>query len=41
MERTLDRVGAFAATHAAVAACDPLQARALVLRLPGLNRKKD
>ncbi len=41
MERTLDRVCASAATHAAVAACDPLQARALVLQLPGLNRKKD
>ncbi|MEW7855000.1 monodechloroaminopyrrolnitrin synthase PrnB family protein [Pseudomonas chlororaphis] len=41
MERTLDRVGAFAATHAAVAACDPLQARSLVLQLPGLNRNKD
>ncbi|MDN7908900.1 monodechloroaminopyrrolnitrin synthase PrnB family protein [Burkholderia cepacia] len=39
MERTLDR--AFAATHAAVAACDPLRARALVLQLPGLNRQKD
>ncbi|AZD55387.1 monodechloroaminopyrrolnitrin synthase PrnB family protein [Pseudomonas chlororaphis] len=41
MERTLDRVSAFAATHAAVAACDPLQARSLVLQLPGLNRNKD
>ncbi|MGU3781688.1 monodechloroaminopyrrolnitrin synthase PrnB family protein [Burkholderia metallica] len=41
MERTLDRVGAPAAMHAAVAACDPLRARALVLRLPGLNRQKD
>ena len=41
MERALDRVGAVAATHAAVAACDPLQARAHVLQLPSLNRKKD
>jgi hypothetical protein len=41
VERTLDRVGAFAATHAAVAASDPLHARSLVLQLPGLNRNKD
>ncbi|WP_268871607.1 monodechloroaminopyrrolnitrin synthase PrnB family protein [Pseudomonas piscis] len=41
MERTLNRVSAFATTHAAVAACDPLQARSLVLQLPGLNRNKD
>ncbi|MCA8022537.1 monodechloroaminopyrrolnitrin synthase PrnB family protein [Burkholderia metallica] len=41
MERTLDRVGAPAAMHAAVAACDPLRARERVLRLPGLNRQKD
>ncbi|NIE55333.1 MULTISPECIES: monodechloroaminopyrrolnitrin synthase PrnB family protein [unclassified Burkholderia] len=41
MARELGRVGEFAAAHAAVAACDPLQARALVLQLPGLNRKKD
>ncbi len=41
MKRALDRVCAYAATHAAVAACDPLRARALVLQLPGLNRKKD
>jgi monodechloroaminopyrrolnitrin synthase len=41
VERALGRVCAFAATHAAVAACDPLQARAIVLRLPGLNRKQD
>ncbi|VWC72022.1 prnB; PrnB [Burkholderia lata] len=41
MERALGRVGACAATHAAVAASDPLHARALVLQLPGLNRKKD
>lgn len=41
MEHTLNRVSAFAATHAAVAACDPLQARSLVLQLPGLNRNKD
>ncbi|KWC76163.1 monodechloroaminopyrrolnitrin synthase PrnB family protein [Burkholderia cepacia] len=41
MERTLDRACAFAATHAAVAACDPLRARTLVLQLPGLNRQKD
>ncbi len=39
--RALDRVSAFAATHAVVAACDPLQAGARVLLLPGLNRKKD
>ncbi|RQV56443.1 DUF1864 family protein [Burkholderia cenocepacia] len=41
MDRAPDRVRAIAATHAAVAACDPLQARALVLRLPGLNRRQD
>ncbi|CAI1020161.1 monodechloroaminopyrrolnitrin synthase PrnB family protein [Serratia quinivorans] len=41
MERPLDRVCVFAATHAAVATCDPLQARSLVLQLPGLNRNKD
>ena len=41
MERALDRAGAFAATHAAVAACDPLQARPRVLQLPGLNRNQD
>lgn len=41
MERAASRVCACAATHAAVAACDPLHARALVLQLPGLNRKKD
>ncbi len=39
--RTLDRASAFAATHAEVAACDPLQARARVLQLPTLNRKRD
>ncbi|MCA8064147.1 monodechloroaminopyrrolnitrin synthase PrnB family protein [Burkholderia sp. AU38729] len=41
MERVLGRARAFAATHAAVAACDPLRARALVLQLPALNRKND
>ncbi|MHC5174834.1 monodechloroaminopyrrolnitrin synthase PrnB family protein [Serratia rhizosphaerae] len=41
MERTLDRARAFAATHAAVAACDPLQAGSLVLQLPELNRNQD
>jgi len=41
VEAVLDCVCACAATHAAVAACDPLQARALVLQLPGLNHKKD
>ena len=41
MECAVGRVCTFAATHAAVAACDPLQARSLVLQLPGLNRKKD
>ncbi|MEE4411669.1 MULTISPECIES: monodechloroaminopyrrolnitrin synthase PrnB family protein [unclassified Serratia (in: enterobacteria)] len=41
MERALGRVCEFAATHAAVAACDPLQARSFVLQLPGLNRNKD
>lgn len=41
MERAQDRACVFAATHAAVAACDPLQARSLVLQLPGLNRNKD
>lgn len=41
MERALDRASEFAATHDAVAACDPLQARPFVLQLPGLNRNKD
>ncbi|KTC34630.1 MAG: monodechloroaminopyrrolnitrin synthase PrnB family protein [Pseudomonas sp.] len=41
MELALNRVSAFATTHAAVAACDPLNARSLVLQLPGLNRNKD
>ena len=41
MERALERVCACTDTHAAVAACDPLQARAIVRQLPILNRKKD
>ncbi|WP_147484194.1 hypothetical protein, partial [Burkholderia pseudomallei] len=34
MKHALGQACTFAATHAAVAACDPLQARALVLQLP-------
>lgn len=41
MDSTQARVRAIAATHDAVAACDPLQARAFVLQLPGLNRQRD
>lgn len=41
MKHALGQACTFAATHAAVAACDPLQARALVLQLPALNRKRD